>query len=155
MKYVVGFGFFTALLFMGSGQADNTNLASLQWMVGEWRGKLGERTVEEAWSAPNGGHMSAMVRLSNAAGIDMVELIAIEENDGGLMLYLRQFSPALEPRLSQDMPLEALAESSVSFTANADAVIKRLVYTLIEQETMRIDVTVADGKVLSAYLKRR
>lgn len=154
-KTLLATGLCVMLLAMDNTHANTNSIDTLGWMVGPWRGSLGEQTVEEDWSAPNAGHMSTMVRLSSAAGIDMVELIAIEATDAGLMLYLRQFSPELEPRLSQDMRVQELTPTSVSFSTEDQSPIQGLGYTLVDADTMRVDVTVMGGNVLSAVLKRR
>lgn len=135
-------------------QAAQATLADLDWMVGGWRGVLGEQTVEEAWSQPSGGTMSTMIRLNNPDSTYMVELIVIREVDGSLILHLRQFSPALELRLAQDMPLADLQADSVRFEAQPDAGIKALAYRNTGPNTMEVDVTVSDDMVVTAQLTR-
>jgi len=131
------------------------SLADLHWMVGGWRGALGEQTVEEAWSEPSGGTMSTMVRLNNPDSTYMVELIVIREVEGSLVLHLRQFSPALELRLAQDMPLADLQPNSVRFEAPPDAAIKALSYRSTGPESMEVDVTIAEDVMVTATLQRR
>ena len=130
-------------------------LADLHWMVGSWRGSLGPQTVEEAWSEPNGGTMSTMIRLTSATDTLMVELIVIREEGDSLVLHLRQFTPALEQVLAQDMPLGALTGGSVSFAAPGEAGIRMLTYRHISGTRMEVDVTTADGTVVTAALERR
>lgn len=131
------------------------SLGDLQWMVGSWTGKLGDQTVQEAWSTPSGGTMSTMIRLTDANTTVMIELISIREVDGSLILHLRQFSPALELRLAQDMPLEKLTENSVRFTAPDGSGIAALTYRLMSAQSMEVDVTLADGTVLTAAVHRQ
>jgi hypothetical protein len=128
-------------------------LQDIQWMVGPWTGELGAQTVEEAWRAPQGGVMSTMITLGSAAGIDMIELIAIREEGDSLVLHLRQFSPALELRHSDDMRLQACDAQSVRFVSPG-APIEGLAYRQSADQTMQVEVTVAGGAVLVAKLQR-
>ena len=123
-------------------------------MVGGWKGSLGEQTVEEAWSEPSGGTMSTMIRLNNPDSTYMVELIVIREVEGSLILHLRQFSPALELRLAQDMPLADLQPDSVRFEAAPEADIKALAYRSTGPGTMEVDVTIAEDMIVTAQLTR-
>jgi hypothetical protein len=127
-------------------------LDDLAWMVGRWTGTLGEQTVEEDWSSPKAGSMATMVRLSSANGIDTIELIVIREADDTLVLHLRQFSPSLELRLAQDMPLATLEGQSVSFLAEPGAVIKAVGYRQEAADQLMVDVTIVDGTVVTAEL---
>ncbi len=122
-------------------------------MVGPWAGSLGPQTVEEAWSLPNGGVMSTMVRLGSADSVDMIELIAIREVGETLVLHLRQFGPDLALRHSDDMRLSACDARSVSFVSPG-AAIEGLAYTLLDDQTMRVEVTITGGTVLGAELRR-
>ena len=129
-------------------------LADLHWMVGSWSGSLGPQTVEEAWSTPRGGTMSTMIRLTSETSTYMVELIVIREENDSLILHLRQFSPALELRLAQDMPLKELSAQTVTFAGPEGAAIKYLAYRNLGSERMEVDVTTADDTVLTAGLTR-
>jgi len=152
---LVKLGLCAMLLCMSSNTlAAQATLNDLHFMVGAWRGALGPQTVEEAWSEPSGGTMSTMVRLNNPDSTFMVELIVIRETGDGLILHLRQFSPALELRLAQDMPLAALTSNSVRFEAPAGSAIKALGYRDTGPETMEVDVTLADDTVVTAQLQR-
>ena len=127
------------------------SIDDLAWMVGSWVGSLGPQTVEEAWTPARSGTMATMSRLSSEGGVDIIELIVIREQDDTLMLHLRQFSPALELRLSQDMQLNALSPQSASFAAAEDAAIKQLAYSR-EGDRLQVDVTIIDDTVFTAEL---
>ena len=132
-------------------------IASLSWMVGSWRGSLGPQVVEETWSSPSSGSMEAMVRLSTPEGVQMIELIAIREvrlegGEDSLVLHLRQFSPTLELRNSQDMRQEVV-EGSLSFVADEGAAIQKLSYTRTAQDHLKAEVTAANGDVYTALLQ--
>jgi hypothetical protein len=133
-------------------------IESLSWLVGSWRGTFGPQTVEETWSSPRAGSMEAMIRLSTAEGVQMIELVVIREvqvadGKGGLMLHLRQFSPTLELRASQDMQRQAKAAQSVSFVGDENAAIQQLTYTRMAQDHLKAEVTAANGDVFTAHLQ--
>ena len=133
-------------------------LESLSWMAGSWKGSLGEQTVEETWSPPELGSMDTMIRLSSPEGVQMIELIVIREvrvseGKNTLTLHLRQFSPALELRVRQDMELQDISTQSVSFVADANSGIKQLSYTRIAQDQLKVEVTVDTGDVFRVNLR--
>ncbi len=142
------------LLVSISNSTFAATLADLHWMVGSWSGSLGPQTVEEAWSTPRGGTMSTMIRLTSETSTNMVELIVIREENDSLILHLRQFSPALELRLAQDMPLNELSAQTVTLAGPEGAAIKYLAYRNLGSERMEVDVTTADDTVLTAGLTR-
>lgn len=141
------------LLMMGlNPSAAAAGIEDLAWMVGSWTGTLGPQTVEEAWISPKAGTMATLVRLSSAGTTHMIELIVIREENDTLMLHLRQFSPSLELRLTQNMRLLELTGRSVRFIAKQGAAIKELAYHRESIDRFRVDVTVASGAVLTAKL---
>lgn len=98
--------------------------------------------------------MSTMVRLYTPTETIMIELIAIREQADSLVLHLRQFSPALEIRLTQDMPLVEMSDGHVAFQGPTDSNIPKLTYRSMGERTMEVDVTTASGAVLTASLSR-
>lgn len=137
-----------------SNSQPTATLADVQWMSGGWTGALGPQTVEERWSEPKGGTMSTMIRLTTESETIMIELISIREVDESLVLHLRQFSPALEPVLTQDMPLASITAGSVTFDGPAGGGIQGLAYRSMDAASMEVDVTLLDGTVLTAGLTR-
>lgn len=139
---------------MSESNKVTASLADLRWMCGAWVGDLGPQTVEEHWSQPKGGTMSTMIRLTTESETVMIELISIREADESLVLHLRQFSPALQPQLTQDMPLATLTASGATFDGPDGGGIQTLGYRSIDAANMEVDVTLLDGTVLTAALKR-
>ena len=84
----------------------------------------------------------------------MIELISIRETDHSLVLHLRQFSPALEPVLTQDMPLASIAPGNVSFDGPEGGGVQKLGYRSTDATSMEVDVTLLDGTVLTATLQK-
>jgi len=139
------------LIINGSVQAESVSIEDLAWMTGSWTGTLGPLTVEESWSSAYGGSMDTMIRLSNADGITMVELIVIREHEDSLVLHLRQFSPSLELRTSQDMRLQSLTGQTVRFAGEAGAGIEELAYSR-QGEHLRVELSIANGTVVAVEL---
>jgi hypothetical protein len=65
----------------------------LAWVRGAWTGTLGERTVEQHWSAPLGGSIIAMYRSIQANRATLYELLAIEQEGEGVVLRIKHFAP--------------------------------------------------------------
>ena len=133
----------------------NATLNDLQWMCGPWLGALGDQVAEEAWSQPAGGTMGTMVRLTSKGQTLMFELIVIREEQQSLIAHLRQFSPQLELRLAQDMPVIEIGESMVSFKGPDDSSIKRLTYRGVGASCMEVDVMLGDDSQVTAKFDRR
>ena len=132
-------------------------------MVGSWEGTFGgTQTVEETWAPAMHGSMATMIKLSNADGIQMIELIVIREDNDTLMLHLRQFSPALELRLAQEFKLDKLDGQSVSFVPAEpsnpseppikDVVIQKLTYTQAKAGHLQVDVMIDNDTIFTAFL---
>ena len=139
-------------------QIITASIDSLSWLAGSWKGSFGAQTVEETWSPPEMSSMDTMIRLSSPEGVQMIELIVIREvrvaeGESTLALHLRQFSPALELRASQDMQLQDISTQSVSFVADASSGIKKLAYTRIAQNHLKVEVTVVTGDAFSVNLR--
>lgn len=130
-------------------------IKDIEWMAGPWRGALGPQTVQEEWRLLPGGVLSTMATLSTEAEVNMIELIAIGEEAGSLALHLRQHSPTLEVRYTDDLNLHACDAESVRFRSpNADAHIKELEYRLLPNENMQVELTMGADAVLVAVLQR-
>jgi hypothetical protein len=65
----------------------------LSWVAGAWTGTLGDRTVEQHWSAPLGGSIIAMYRSVQNNKATLYELLAIEQEGEGLALRIKHFAP--------------------------------------------------------------
>ncbi len=85
----------------------------LEWIAGAWTGALGDRTIEQHWSAPLGGSIIAMYRSIQNDRATLYELLAIEQEGEGLVLRLKHFAPG--PGLvGQEATDESMNHSLVS-----------------------------------------
>lgn len=125
----------------------------IAWMTGPWRGSVGDRTVEENWRRPAADTLTTMALLTDANGVDMVELIVIRAHDDTLTLHLRQFSPTLELRTEQNMQLLDLADDAVTFGLEG-AQITQLKYSLVAPDRMNVELTFTGGGQITAEFNR-
>lgn len=65
----------------------------LSWVAGAWTGTLGERTIEQHWSAPLGGTIVAMYRSILNNKTTLYELLAMEQDGDGVSLRIKHFAP--------------------------------------------------------------
>ena len=135
-------------------------IENLSFLAGEWSGELGPSTrVEENWSQPSFGSMEARVKLVVDSQASTIELIRIEEvsteTEGQrLHLYVRQFSPVLELRVSEDMVLVSLSETRAVFSNEAGQAIRKLTYETPSDGILTVEVTFPDNQSVLAELKR-
>lgn len=65
----------------------------LAWITGAWTGTLGDRTIEQHWSAPRAGSMIAMYRSIRDNRPTLYELLAMEQEGDGVVLRIKHFAP--------------------------------------------------------------
>lgn len=128
--------------------------------MGEWFGELGPTTrVEENWSQPSFGSMEARVKLVVDGEASTIELIRIEEvliegQPLQLHLYVRQFSPTLELRTSENLILVSLTETQAVFLNDSAQSIRKLTYNAPSADTLTVEVTFPNNQSVLAELKR-
>jgi hypothetical protein len=71
----------------------NASIDRLAWVAGAWTGTLGERTIEQHWSAPLGGTIVAMYRSILNNKTTLYELLAMEQDGDGVSLRIKHFAP--------------------------------------------------------------
>ena len=129
-------------------------VADLAWMTGSWAGPLGEQTLEENWIAPVGGTIASVIRFTGDGATSMIELIVIEEEQGSLVLRVRQWFPGFVPRTPepQVMALAELGDRRVSFAATGSGDFKTLTYSRPSEDSFNIDVETKDGEKFQVNL---
>jgi hypothetical protein len=65
----------------------------LEWLAGAWSGTLGDRTIEQHWSAPAGNSIVAMYRSIRNNQVTLYELLAIEQEGDAVVLRIKHFAP--------------------------------------------------------------
>jgi hypothetical protein len=74
-------------------QGIKATVDQLSWVAGAWTGTLGDRTIEQHWSAPLAGSIIAMYRSIQANRPTLYELLAIEQEGEGVVLRIKHFAP--------------------------------------------------------------
>lgn len=73
-------------------------LADFGWMEGSWRGTGPEgSTAEIHYMAPAAGVLPSVFRLRTEERTVVLEALTLVEEERGVVLYVRHFTPALEP----------------------------------------------------------
>lgn len=85
--------------------APAARVADLVWLEGHWRDESGGHLSEELWTAPSGDSIMGMWRWVEDGKVRIFELLAIKQEEGGLVLRLRHFDPKLVAREDKERPL--------------------------------------------------
>jgi len=94
-----------------AGQVKPT-LADFAWLAGRWQGAWGPRVAQQVWMPPKGGVMLGMFQTVDNGDTLVLELFTIVEKPGGISLYVRHFTPTLEPWEASKATLLKLASST-------------------------------------------
>lgn len=113
---------------------------------------MGEGILEETWGRPKAGTITAMVRMTSTRGTEMLELIAINEEEDSLILRMQQFGTDMQPRLpqAQALKLTAIGDSSATFEAHTPGGLQKLVYTREAEDGFSVAVTLTEGTQFKA-----
>lgn len=133
--------------FASAASAQDTSVKQLAWMTGSWEGPIGPNTLEENWSRPLDGTISALVRARGEGKTSMIELIVIEEENDTLVLRVQQWNPGFTPRTPgpQVMALQSIGENQIGFKSTGEGGLKTLAYSRPSEHKFNIDIETADG----------
>ena len=140
--------------------AARATVDQLAWVTGAWTGTLGERTIEQHWSAPLAGSIIAMYRSIRGGKPTLYELLAMENEGDGVVLRIKHFAPG--PGLvSQEAKDESMNHTLVSldgrtavFVGGAAANPVRITFRSPDSATLNITVErQRDGKPASTEFK--
>ena len=129
-------------------QGPAATVADLAWMTGHYKGTTGAGTLEERWARPLGGSIAALVRSTDGGATSMIELIAVEEEAGSLMLRLKQWDPGMSPRADgfEVMELIEVGDKKVVFRNTGEGGIQQLGYSLAGDQ-FTISIKTAQGEI--------
>jgi len=103
------------------------------WIAGHWVAEEGGVFMEEVWTSPVGDAMMGMFRVVQRDTVRMYELLAIEQDAGGLMLRLKHFDRGLVGREERaevvTFALASAEEGRAEFATRPPDAPKRLVFT--------------------------
>lgn len=78
---------------IGDAPAAKATVSQLAFITGPWTGTMGDRTIEQHWSAPLGNSMVAMYRNVQDGQARLYELLVIEQEGEGVALRIKHFAP--------------------------------------------------------------
>jgi hypothetical protein len=135
--------------------AETARAADLAWMTGTWAGPLGDQTLEENWTQPQGGSITSLIRFTGGGETSMIEMIVIEEEGESLVFRVRQWSPGFVPRTAepQTMFLAEIGERRVRFEATQPGAFQSLTYSRPTAESFNIDVETGTGQGFQIQLR--
>jgi hypothetical protein len=135
-------------------------VAQLAFVTGAWTGTLGDRIVEQHWSAPKAGSIVAMYRSIRADKPTLYELLAIEQDGEGVALRIKHFAPGAglvsqeAKDQSMDHVLVSVGEARAVFVGGtADASVR---ITFVKAGPDALTITVErqrDGQPVSTEFK--
>ena len=111
------------------------------WLSGTWRGEMAEDVVEEIWTEPRGRCLAGVFRWIQSEAIHIYEILAIEEEDGGIVLRIVHFDPGLVAWPSEaDGPktwrLVSLDGRRATFENPAVPFPRRIIYERLDDRTL-------------------
>lgn len=134
----------------------------LAWVAGAWTGTLGDRTIEQHWSAPVAGSIVAMYRSIRAGKPLLYELLAMENDGEGVVLRIKHFAPGVglvsqeAKDQSMDHALVQAGERMAVFQGGTAESPVRITFTQPDPNALTILVErTRDGKPVSTEFKYR
>jgi hypothetical protein len=134
----------------------------LAWVAGAWTGTVGDRTVEQHWSAPVAGSIVAMYRSIRAGRPLLYELLAMENEREGVVLRIKHFAPGAglvsqeAKDQSMDHALVEVGERRAVFQGGTTESPVRITFTQPDPSALTIVVErIRDGKPVSTEFKYR
>jgi hypothetical protein len=89
-----------------------TSIEDLAWLAGNWKGSLGDATIEERWMEPAGKTMMAVSRTVAGGRTVAFEFLRIEERPEGIVYIAHpQARPGTEFALTRASDTEAVFEN--------------------------------------------
>ncbi len=143
-----------SLFSFTAAHADSApRIDSLAWMTGTWAGPLGESVIEEVWTAPQAGSISAAVRFLRDKKTTMFEYITIAEEGQTLVLRLMQWGPGMQPL--KELHLVSQGKGEATFASpGSDGGLSRLIYRRESEDTFSVEVTTTEGNNFKIAMRR-
>lgn len=120
-----------------SAQAKPT-LADFAWLAGRWQGAWGPRVAQQVWMPAKGGVMLGMFQTVDNGDTLVLEIFTIVEKPDGIQLYIRHFTPTLEPWETSKPTVLKLASSTpkvIEFDNPVNGQPKRQIIRRIDADT--------------------
>jgi hypothetical protein len=136
---------------IGTAPAAKATVSQLAFISGPWTGTLGDRTIEQHWSAPLGDSMVAMYRNVQDGKVRLYELLVMEQEGEGVALRIKHFAPGagLVGRQEKDASINhrlVKVEGQTAVFEGTGANPNRVIFTRTSPDALTIRVErVRDG----------
>ena len=121
-------------------------------ITGNWRGTIGNDTVEEVWSEPLANTMMGMFRWISENKIRFFELILIDVSTGKITIKIKHFNADFTGWEEKDgfVPYELvdLTNTKVTFGSSSPSEQGRLIYERKDKSKLVINLEMKDGRDL-------
>lgn len=74
----------------GAAQGGRRNIDRLSWLAGNWRGDLGDGSVQEVWTSPDGRTIMGLHRVVGRNRTPVREFMLIEQLGDGVVMTVRR-----------------------------------------------------------------
>ena len=125
----------------------------LAWIAGRWRGTFGPYTADAVYMEPEANSIGGVGQVYQPGKTLLIELCSLVQSTDGITLYIRNFSPDLQPQEAGDpitMKLTTVTASSWEFdnTMMGQAPARTVItHTGDDTFTSRSDVYDAQGRM--------
>lgn len=137
----------------GPSGGSKVTVSDLAWIAGRWRGTFGPYTADAVYMEPEANSIEGVGQVYQPGKTLVVELCSLVQSADGITLYIRNFSPDLQPAEAGDpivMKLTTVTANSWEFdNAVLGQAPARTVITRTGDDTFssRSDVYDAQGRM--------
>jgi hypothetical protein len=135
------------------GGGSKVTVGDLAWIAGRWRGTFGAYTADAVYMEPEANSIGGVGQVYQPGRTLVVELCSLVQSSDGLTLYIRNFTPDLQPAEAGDptvMKLTTVTANSWEFdnTVLGQALARTVItHTGDDTFTSRSDVYDAQGRM--------
>ncbi len=135
------------------GGGSKVTVSDLAWIAGRWRGTFGAYTADAVYMEPEANSIGGVGQVYQPGKTLVVELVSLVQSTDGMTLYIRNFTPDLQPAEAGDpivMKLTTVTANSWEFdnTVLGQAPARTVItHTGDDTFTSRSDVYDAQGRV--------
>lgn len=126
------------------------SLENFAWLEGKWSGTKEGRLNEEWFSAPEGGSISVMFRMTMPDKTMIVQVGTITEDEGSIVLRTRSFGPRMQPYGAEplELKLTSFEGQTAEFTNPKHTKPKRTLFIRESPNVLRVrsEIIHDDGK---------
>ncbi|MGO9639706.1 MAG: DUF6265 family protein [Candidatus Acidiferrales bacterium] len=83
---------------LGPGAATKSTIADFAWIAGRWRGTFNGYTADAVYMEPEANCIGGVLEVYQPGKTLVVELSNLVQSEDGITLYIRHFTPDLQPQ---------------------------------------------------------